>query len=525
MRLCRAWSGRGPLWPYKSRLALRMTSHILVIDQGTTSTRTIIFDAAMKPVASAQEEFPQIFPAPGWVEHNPETLWATTLGTARAALAQAGLEARDIAGLGIANQRETTLIWERETGRPICNAIVWQDRRTAAVCEALEAAGHAELVAERTGLRLDPYFSATKIGWILDHVPGARACAEAGELAFGTVDSFLLWRLTEGAVHATDATNASRTLLCDIRSATWDQDLLRLFGVPASLLPEIRDCAGDFGTTRPDLLGGAIAVRGIAGDQQAALIGQACFAPGTVKATYGTGGFVLLNIGAEPKRSRHRLLTTIAWQRGGKRRYALEGSIFSAGASVQWLRDGLGLVENSAETGRLAEASDPAQPVYLVPAFTGLGAPHWNSHAQALITGITRGTTKKEFARATLESVGYQTRDLLQAMLADYGGPTDDMVFRVDGGMSANDWTMQFLADMLEVTVERPSFRETTAMGAGYLAGLNAGLYPEPEEFARTWSIDRRFIPHIDPETRAKKYRGWQHAVRLATTPTDGDMT
>ena len=493
--------------------------YILVIDQGTTSTRSIIFDAALKPVASAQEEFPQIFPHPGWVEHNPETLWATALGTARAALAQAGLEASAIAGLGIANQRETTLIWERATGRPICNAIVWQDRRTADVCETLEAAGHGEMVAERTGLRLDPYFSATKIGWMLDHVPGARARAEAGALAFGTVDSFLLWRLTDGVLHAIDATNASRTLLCDIRTASWDPELLRLFGVPASLMPEIRDCAGDFGATRPDLLGSSIAIRGVAGDQQAALIGQACFAAGTVKATYGTGGFVLLNIGAEPKRSRHRLLTTIAWQRRGERRYALEGSIFSAGASVQWLRDGLGLVENSAETGRLAEASDPAQPVYLVPAFTGLGAPYWNSHARALVTGITRGTTKKEFARAVLESVGYQTRDLLEAMLADYGEPIADLVFRVDGGMSANDWTMQFLADMLDVTVERPAFRETTAMGAGYLAGLDAGVYPEPDDFARSWLTDRRFDPAMDEPRRRAKYRGWQRAVRLATMP------
>ena len=470
-------------------------------------------------MASAQEEFPQIFPQPGWVEHNPETLWATALGTARGALAEAGLEAADIAALGIANQRETTLIWERATGRPIHNAIVWQDRRTADACEALEAAGHGEMIAERTGLRLDPYFSATKIGWMLDHVPGARARAEAGALAFGTVDSFLLWRLTDGAVHAIDATNASRTLLCDIRSATWDHELLRLFGVPASLMPEIRDCAGDFGSTRPDLLGGAIAIRGVAGDQQAALIGQACFAPGTVKATYGTGGFVLLNIGSEAKRSQHRLLTTIAWQRRGDRTYALEGSIFSAGASVQWLRDGLGLVENSAETGRLAEASDPAQPVYLVPAFTGLGAPYWNSHARALVTGISRGTTKKEFARAVLESVGYQTRDLLEAMLADYGEPIADLVFRVDGGMSANDWTMQFLADMLEVTVERPAFRETTAMGAGYLAGLDAGVYPAPQEFARSWSMDRRFDPAMDEPTRRGKYRGWRRAVRLATMP------
>ncbi|MCB8874145.1 glycerol kinase GlpK [Acidisoma silvae] len=499
-----------------------MPAHILVIDQGTTSTRAIVFDAAMKPVASAQEEFPQIFPHPGWVEHNPETLWATTLGTARAAIAEAGLSAADIAGLGIANQRETALIWERATGRPIANAIVWQDRRTADFCQQLEADGHEALVAERTGLRLDPYFSATKIAWLLDHVPGARAQAEAGKLAFGTVDTFLLWRLTGGQVHATDATNASRTLLCDIRTATWDDDLLRLFNVPASLLPEIRDCAGEFGVTQADFFGGPITIRGIAGDQQAALIGQGCFTPGTVKATYGTGGFVLLNIGPTPKPSRHRLLTTIAWARGGERAYALEGSIFSAGASVQWLRDGLGLVENSAETGRLAEAADPGQSVYLVPAFTGLGAPHWNSHARALVSGISRGTTKRELARAVLESIGYQTRDLLQAMLADYGEPIENLAFRVDGGMSASDWTMQFLADMLGQAVERPAFRETTAMGAAYLAGLDAGLYPEPTDFAKSRAVDRRFTPNLEEDARAAKYRGWLHAVKLATLPEDG---
>ena len=496
-----------------------MAAHILVIDQGTTSTRCIVFDAALNPVASAQEEFPQIYPHPGWVEHNPETLWGTSLGTARSAMRQAGLEARQIAAIGIANQRETTLVWERATGRPIFNAIVWQDRRTAERCEALEADGHAAMIAERTGLRIDPYFSATKIGWILDTVPGARAQAEAGKLAFGTVDSFLLWRLTHGAVHAIDATNASRTLLCDIRNGAWDDELLALFGVPASMLPEIRDSNGLFAETAPDLFGGAVAVRGIAGDQQAALIGQGCFAPGTVKATYGTGGFVLLHIGDTPKVSQHRLLTTIAWQRGGKRTYAFEGSIFSAGASVQWLRDGIGLVESSAETGRLAEASDPRQPVYLVPAFTGLGAPHWNSHARALVTGITRGTTKKELARATLESIGYQTRDLLAAMFADYGRENPDLAVRVDGGMSASDWTMQFLADMLDVAVERPAFRETTATGAAYLAGLDAGLLPEPDAFAASWSAARRFSPAMDADQRAGKYRGWRHAVRLATLP------
>ncbi len=501
-------------------------AHVLVIDQGTTSTRAIVFDRRMRPVAQAQEEFPQIYPQPGWVEHNPETLWATVLGTARAALGKAGLAASAIAALGIANQRETTLIWERSSGRPIHNAIVWQDRRTAAACARLERDGHAELVAERTGLRIDPYFSGTKIGWILDRVPGARARAANGELAFGTVDSFLIWRLTGGRVHAIDATNASRTLLCDIRSGTWDPDLIRLLDIPVSLLPEIRDSAGSYGDTVPDLLGGSIAIRGVAGDQQAALVGQCCFEPGTIKATYGTGGFILLNTGTVVKRSRHRLLSTIAWQRAGKRHYALEGSIFSAGAAVQWLRDGLGLVESSAETGRLAESADPAQQVYLVPAFTGLGAPHWNSHAQALVTGITRGTTKKELARATLESVGYQTRDLLAAMLADDGvdpeaAGGERRVFRVDGGMSASDWTMQFLADTLDLAVDRPAFRETTAMGAGYLAGLDAGVYPEPEEFARDWVLDRRFVPDMPAEHRDRRYRGWQRAVRLALSTDD----
>ena len=496
-----------------------MAQHILVIDQGTTSTRSIVFDRDGRAVGRAQEEFPQIYPHPGWVEHDPETLWGTTLRTARAALERVDLVATDIAALGIANQRETALIWDRASGRPIANAIVWQDRRTAGHCERLEAGGHAPLIAERTGLRIDPYFSATKIAWLLDHTPGARAQAEAGQLAFGTVDSFLLWRLTGGATHATDATNASRTLLCDIRTGTWDDELLALFDIPRSLLPEIRDCAADFGHTRPDLLGAAIPICGVVGDQQAALIGQACFQPGSVKATYGTGGFVLLHIGTEPKPSAHRLLTTVACQRDGERTYAFEGSIFSAGAAVQWLRDGLGLVESAGETGGLAAHSDPAQPVYLVPAFTGLGAPHWHSHARALVTGITRGTTRRELARATLESIGYQTRDLLGAMLADDGRTIDDLVIRVDGGMSASDWTMQFLADIADVVVERPAFRETTAMGAGYLAGLHVGLYDEPENFAARWRADHRFRPSMTVAERERRTRGWRHAVRLATLP------
>jgi len=490
--------------------------HVLVIDQGTTSTRSIIFDASAAPVASAQLEFPQIYPQPGWVEHDPEAIWASTLTTARQVLDGTGLGAVDLAGLGITNQRETTVVWDRRTGRPIYNAIVWQDRRTAAVCERLEREGNGPMVAARTGLRLDPYFSATKIGWILDHVEGARVAAEAGHLAFGTIDSFLLWRLTDGAVHATDATNASRTLLLDIHSGVWDDDLLALFAIPRAMLPDVRDSSGDFGVAGASHFGARLAVRGIAGDQQAALIGQACFQPGMVKSTYGTGCFALLATGTTAVASHHRLLTTIAHQLNGVRSYALEGSIFVAGAAVQWLRDGLGLIASAAETGDLAAAADPSQHVYMVPAFVGLGAPHWDSNAQAVLTGMTRGTTRRELARAVLESVAYQTRDLLDAMRADVGdrwGDAGQTVIRVDGGMSASDWTMQFLADMLAAPVDRPSCLETTALGAGYLAGLAAGLYPDPVTFSRGWKAERRFMPALSAEVRAAKYRGWRDAV------------
>ena len=492
-----------------------MSAPVLVIDQGTTSTRAIVFDAALRPIAKAQREFAQHYPQPGWVEHDPEDIWFSALATARDALRKAGLEAGALAALGIANQRETTLIWDRQTGAPIYNAIVWQDRRTADTCDALERGGHGALVASRTGLRLDPYFSATKIGWLLDHVPGARARAEQGALAFGTVDSFLLWRLTGGRVHATDATNASRTLLCDIATGGWDDDMLRLFNVPRALLPEIRDSAGTFGSVEAGLLGGALAVRGIAGDQQAALVGQACFTRGMVKATYGTGAFVLLNLGDEPVRSAHGMLTTIAYQRRGRRSYALEGAIFSAGTSVQWLRDGLNLVSDAAETGALAALADPAQRVYLVPGFTGLGAPHWNSRVRASLSGITRGTTRKELARAVLEAVGYQTRDLLSAMLED-AGMSGDIVLRVDGGMTASDWTMQFLADMVGLAVERPANLETTALGAAYLAGLDAGIFPEPDVFARQWERQAAFMPAMAEAERADRYAGWQAAVAQA---------
>ncbi len=492
-----------------------MKPSILVIDQGTTSTRAIIFGPDATPVAMAQEEFRQIFPQPGWVEHDPEDLWQTTLSTAREALAKAGLQASEVAGLGITNQRETALVWDRASGKPIYNAIVWQDRRTAERCRELTEQGHEAFVAKRTGLLLDPYFSATKIAWILDHVPGARERGERGELAFGPVDTFLLWRLTGGAKHATDATNASRTLLFDIHSGRWDADLASLTRVPLAMLPEVCDCAAEFGATGAEHFGSPIAIRGIAGDQQAALVGQACFQPGMVKSTYGTGCFLLLNTGARAVASRHRLLTTIAYQWNGQRTYALEGSIFSAGATVQWLRDGLGIFASASESGALAAAADANQPVYIVPAFTGLGAPHWDSEARATITGITRGTTRRELARAALESVAYQTRDLLEAVHGDWQAGSRPVI-RVDGGMSASDWTMQFLADMLDCPVDRPSVLETTALGAAFLAGWQAGVYASPEDFARTWRLERNFAPSMSQAEREARYRGWRDAVARA---------
>jgi glycerol kinase len=493
--------------------------YVLVIDQGTTSTRSLVFDDAVKPVASAQQEFPQLYPRPGWVEHDPEAIWSSALATARDALRAAGLQATDLAAIGIANQRETTIVWDRRTGRPIHNAIVWQDRRTSDICARLAKEGHEPLVTARTGLLLDPYFAATKVSWLLDHVPGARADAEAGHFAFGNVDTFLLWRLTGGAVHATDATNASRTLLLDIFRGAWDDELLALFGIPRAMLPEVRDSAGEFGMACAKHFGGSVPIRGIAGDQQAALIGQACFQPGLVKSTYGTGCFALLNTGQRAVPSRHRLLTTIAYQLEGRRTYALEGSIFVAGAAVQWLRDGLGLIASAAETGGLAAAADPAQPVYMVPAFVGLGAPHWDSDARALLAGLTRGTTRKELARAALECVAYQTRDLLTAMradLADAGVDDPGTVIRVDGGMTASNWTMQFLADILAAPVDRPACLETTSVGAAYLAGLAAGLYPDPATFATRWEAERRFEPSMPDALRDAKYQGWRDALARA---------
>jgi glycerol kinase len=490
-------------------------AYLLAIDQGTTSTRALLLSDGLEIMSVAQQEFPQHFPMPGWVEHDPEDLWSSVLEACLMAMAKIGATAREIAAIGITNQRETTLIWDRSTGKIIHRAIVWQDRRTAERCEQLKAEGLEDLVATKTGLLLDPYFSGTKIGAILDSVPGARQRAGRGELAFGTVDTFLLWRLTGGRVHATDATNASRTMLCNIHTGEWDDALLEMLKVPRSLLPEIRDSSAFYGETSPELFGGAIAIHGIAGDQQAATVGQACFEPGMMKSTYGTGCFALLNTGETVIRSKNRLLTTIAYQLKGKRTYALEGSIFIAGAAVQWLRDGLKLIGSAAEIGPLAEAADPEQAVYLVPAFVGLGAPYWDANARGALFGLTRNTGPREFARAALEAVCYQTHDLMSAMRADWPGlSVAKSVLRVDGGMTTSDWTMQRLADILDAPVDRPSITETTALGAAYLAGLSAGLCPEPTEFMADWKLERRFTPRLQADVRQRLIAGWQDAVR-----------
>jgi glycerol kinase len=492
-----------------------MTTYVLAIDQGTTSTRAILFRADMSVAALAQQEFAQHFPADGEVEHEPEDLWTTAIDTCRAAMRQAGAAARDIAAIGITNQRETTLLWERASGKPLHRAIVWQDRRTADVCARLRAAGHEATCAAKTGLLLDPYFSASKLGWLLDRVPGARERAARGELAFGTVDAYLLWRLTGGKVHATDATNASRTLLFDIHRGLWDDELLALFGVPKSVLPVVRDCSAGFGSTDPEIFGAPVPICGIAGDQQAALIGQACFAPGMVKSTYGTGCFVVLNTGRAPVASGNKLLTTIAYQLGGERTYALEGSIFVAGAAVQWLRDGLHVVPSAAATDALAAAADPTQEVILVPAFVGLGAPYWRPDARGALFGLTRASGPAELARAALESVCFQTADLLAAMRADWPQAGEALsVLRVDGGMANSDWTMQRLADLTACAVDRPHVRETTALGAAYLAGLHAGFFPAPDRFAALWQAQRRFTPQLDAAVRQQKLAGWAAAVR-----------
>lgn len=488
-------------------------THILAIDQGTTSSRAILFDKSLKIVASAQEEFPQIYPHPGWVEHDPADLWSTTAGSCRAAIERAGKSGHDIAAIGITNQRETTVVWDRHTGQPVYNAIVWQDRRTADLCRRLKDEGHEVMVAAKTGLLLDPYFSGTKLKWVLDTVEGARARAERGDLLFGTVDTFLIWKLTGGAVHVTDATNAARTLLYDIHKGEWSADICKLLDIPMGMLPEVKDCAAEFGHTRADLFGREIPILGVAGDQQAATVGQACFQPGMMKSTYGTGCFALLNTGDTPVTSKSRLLTTIAYQIAGKPTYALEGSIFIAGAVVQWLRDGLKIIREAKETQALAETADPGQSVILVPAFTGLGAPYWRPDCRGAIYGLTRNSGPGEFAKAALESVGYQTRDLLEAMRVDWANAAGRSVLRVDGGMSANDWAMQFLSDIIGAPVDRPTVLETTALGAAWLAGMQAGVYPDMAGFAESWAIQRRFEPRIDETTRARKYDAWKTAV------------
>src|SRR5579872_3719779 len=489
-------------------------SFVLAIDQGTTSSRAMVFRADLSVAAIAQAEFPQHFPASGWVEHDPEDIWNSTVAVCREALKKAGLTAKDIVAIGITNQRETTLVWDLATGKAVHRAIVWQDRRTADFCARLKDEGHEPTISAKTGLIIDPYFSGTKVAWILDNVPGARARAERGELLFGTVDCYLLWRLTGGEVHATDATNASRTLLFNIHTGAWDEDLLKLLNVPRAMLPEVKDSSHRFGETSADLFGGPIAVAGIAGDQQAATIGQACFSPGMIKSTYGTGCFALLNTGATPVASKNKLLTTIAYQLQGKRTYALEGSIFVAGSAVQWLRDGLGIIKQAAETGPLAEKSDHAQSVYLVPAFVGMGAPYWNPRVRGALFGLTRNTGPAELAHAALESVCYQTFDLREAMRADWPGGTAANVLRVDGGMTASDWTMQRLADLLDAPVDRPVIQETTALGAAYLAGLSAGVFPEPAKFADHWRLEHRFEPKMSTATRERKLKGWARAVK-----------
>ncbi|TVM06512.1 glycerol kinase GlpK [Vreelandella aquamarina] len=488
-----------------------MPSYILAIDQGTTSSRAILFDRQGQVVSVAQQEFPQHFPSDGWIEHDPENIWDTVIETCREVIAKTGVDIQDIAGVGITNQRETTVVWDRQTGKPLYNAIVWQDRRTSQLCENLREQGHTEAVQASTGLLIDPYFSATKIAWILDNVDGARERAERGELAFGTIDSFLIWRLSDGQHHVTDATNASRTALFNIHEQQWDEALLALFRIPESLLPEVKDSSDDFGSIAKHWLGAELPIAGVAGDQQAALFGQACFTPGMGKSTYGTGCFMIVNTGDEPATSRNRLLTTIGYRLNGKPTYAMEGSIFVAGATVQWLRDGLNLFADAAETEALARETRSGHSVYLVPAFTGLGAPHWDPKARGAIFGLTRDTGIAEIVAAGLQAVCYQTRDLQHCMNDDMAATPGKL--RVDGGMVKNSWVMQFLADMLGVEVDRPAVLETTALGVAYLAGLRLGWYANLEEIQGLWRCESSFTPKMDEATREDLYQGWLDAV------------
>lgn len=489
--------------------------YLLAIDQGTSSSRTVIYDHGAKVAASAQQEFPQIYPQPGWVEHDPEAIWESVTAVTRGAMQKVNAVAADISAIGITNQRETTVIWDRESGKCVYNAIVWQDRRTAAFCQSLKDDGLEPAVTGKTGLRLDPYFSATKIAWILDNVDGVRERAATGKLAFGTVDSFLLWRLTGGRVHATDATNASRTLLFNIHTQQWDDELLEIFSVPRALLPDVRDCAADFGMANDACLGGDVPVCGIAGDQQAALIGQAGFGYGMTKSTYGTGCFVIANTGDKVLRSENQLLTTVAMRIDGDVTYGLEGSVFVAGSAMQWLRDGLGIIDSAPESEAIAKRTGVVADVHVVPAFTGLGAPHWDPDARGAILGLTRGSGRDEIVTATLQSVAYQTRDLVNAMADDGIRPS---VIRVDGGMVANDWFLQFLADVLDIPIERPKNVESTVLGAAYLAGYRAGVVKSIDELATLWQRDEIFHPVMRSKQRERLLQGWQDAVNCVRT-------
>ena len=489
-----------------------MAQYILALDQGTTSSRAILFDHDGKIVDMAQEEFPQIFPQPGWVEHNPEDIWNSQLRMAKAVLQQTRISAADVAAIGITNQRETLVVWDRRTGEPVYNAIVWQCRRTADLCEQLKAEGFDRVLAQKTGLVTDAYFSGTKVAWLLENVPGARDRAERGELAFGTIDSFLVWRLTGGRLHVTDVSNASRTLLYNIHTGDWDDEILARLKIPRSLLPEVLPSSGFFGETDSALFGAAIPIAGIAGDQQAATFGQVCTSPGMAKNTYGTGCFLLMNTGSEAVPSKSQLLTTIAWKLGDQpTQYALEGSIFIAGAAVQWLRDGLGIIETSAESETLARSVESSEGVYFVPAFVGLGAPYWDAYARGTILGLTRGSTRAHIARAALESIAYQTRDVVEAMHSDSGIALQTL--RVDGGVARNDFLMQFQADILGVPVQRPAITETTALGAAYLAGLAVGYWASPEALESQWRIDRTFEPSMSADQRESLYHDWKRAI------------
>lgn len=490
-----------------------MSSHVIAIDQGTTSTRTIVYDQHLQPLASAQKEFTQHFPHSGWVEHDPAEIWLGVRETLDTVKNRLQLKASDISALGITNQRETLVVWERKTGKPVYNAIVWQDRRTSDYCQQLQRDGNEALITERTGLVIDPYFSASKLRWILDEVDGARQKAQQGQLLFGTIDTWLIWQLTAGRVHATDASNAARTQLYNIHRGCWDDDLLALFDIPPGMLPEVKNNADNFGATEAGLVEGSVAITGVAGDQHAALVGQACFQPGMMKSTYGTGCFAMLNTGSAAIPSTNRLLTTIGYQIAGKTTYALEGSIFVAGAGVQWLRDGLGIIDEAHHTQPLAEDADSGHHVYLVPAFVGLGAPHWDPDARGAIYGLTRNSGPAELARAVLESVGYQTRDLLEVMHNDWPDLAAT-ILRVDGGMTSSEWTMQFLSDMVDGPVECPSQLETTALGAAYLAGFQTGFFGDIDWFAGQWQCARRFTPQMDNDRRQDLYHGWQQALK-----------